>query len=634
MLLALFAPLLQAQGEDLQVRAAVQSQQVYVGQQFLLQIQIEGSDQPDPVDISPLSRDFTVSEAGGGSSNSTSVSIVNGRMTQQVRRGYNLNYRLAARRPGDVVIPSLEVSAQGQSRSTQPIPLRVLPPEENSDFRFRIRLSESRAYVGQPVTLTAEWFLGRQVQEFSFVMPVLEDRRFEIVDVVPAAATQGQGTGDVIEIALGDRRAVARQGVGQLDGRQFTVLRFEKVLVPREAGSVRLPASTVSFVTPSARRTMQRGLFDDFFGGGLFSDVFGGQRQLESLAIPSNRPLLEVRDLPSSGRPPGFNGWIGSFSVQAEALPTSVRVGEPITLSLSVSGRGLRGTAVLPDLHVQPDLARDFNVPREVGAAESRDGLSVYTQTLRARHDRVVQIPPIELPYFDPVEGDYRVARTEPIAIHVEPSRIVTAEDAEGRGPAGPRQLEVESSEQGMGHNHVGRSALDPAPPALVSWMRPLGPVPVALAILLLPPLAVCGLLAMRLGGRYGQLLRVRSRSPRARWRRAVAAADSGDCSGSAVAESVLTALRDYLGRRLGKGRAESAAWSYLDVEARLREMESRGSRDSGLADPALLAQIKSVFERCEGASYAGVGTQGSEWQQQLLSDARAVVDRVEVAVR
>ena len=35
-----------------------------------------------------------MSEAGGGSSNSTSVSIVNGRMTRQVQRGYNFIYRL------------------------------------------------------------------------------------------------------------------------------------------------------------------------------------------------------------------------------------------------------------------------------------------------------------------------------------------------------------------------------------------------------------------------------------------------------------------------------------------------------------------------------------------------------------
>ena len=102
-------------GQDvpLRVQAAVQSQRVFVGQQFLLQIQIRGSDDPDPVDIGPLEADFSVTEAGGGSSNSTSVSIVNGQMTRQVQHGYNLNYRLAARRAGQVRIPSLTVTANG-----------------------------------------------------------------------------------------------------------------------------------------------------------------------------------------------------------------------------------------------------------------------------------------------------------------------------------------------------------------------------------------------------------------------------------------------------------------------------------------------------------------------------------------
>ena len=619
-----------AQDEPLRAAAAVQSRQVYVGQHFLLQIQVQGTDQPDAVDIGPLENDFTVSEAGGGASNSTSVSIVNGRMTRQVQRGYNFNYRLAARRAGNVQIPALLISSGGSSVRTAPIALRVMPPQENDDFKLRLGLSESRAYIGQPVTLTVEWYLAREVREYSFTMPLLEDRRFEIVD--PPAAGSGSGSKDEIEIQLGDRRATGRTSRGELNGRQYTVLRFQKLLIPREAGNIRLPQATVTFTSPQPGQQRRRGLFDDFFGGGAFSGVFGGGPVLETLAIPSGRPSLEVLELPTSGRPRAFNGWIGKFELRAEAAPSSVKVGEPITLRLQVTGSRVSSTLPLPALDQQSALARDFRVPREIGAGESRDGALHFTQTLRARHDAIDAIPPIELPYFDPDLGEYAIAESQPLPLSVEPSRIVTAEDAEGLGSSAPRQLEVESSEQGIGHNYTDAAALVQMQGGAGAWLRPLGPTWLALLLLGLPPLAYVALLAGNLQGQSRRVFGWRSKSPHARWRNAVGASAVERWSESEAAQAVLAALREYFGARL-EGRAGSAAaWTYSDIEARLAARLSRGGGDAVDADS--LALLRSVFERCEASTYAGGGAQDSDWVRHLVDDANSAVLSIEEALR
>ena len=617
-----------AQDEPLQVRAAVQSQQVYVGQHFLLQIQVQGTDQPDPMDISALEADFSVSEAGGGASNSTSVSIVNGRMTQQVRRGYNFNYRLAARRAGSLQIPALVISAGGNSARTVPIALRVMPPQENDDFKLRLSLSEARAYVGQAVTLTVEWYLAREVREYSFAMPVLEDRRFEIVE--PPATASGQRSNDEVEIQLGDRRAKGRTSAGQLDGRRYTVLRFQKLLIPREAGSIRLPAATVTFTSPRPGQSRRRDMFDDFFGGGLFSGAFGGGPVLETLAIPSGRPNLQVLDLPAEGRPTAFNGWIGKFELQAGAAPANVMVGEPITLNLEVKGSGAFSTLPLPALDQQLTLARDFKVPREIGAGQRRDGALHFTQTLRARHDGVDAIPPIELPYFDPESGEYSIARSESIPLAVEPSRIVTADDAEGLGPTSPRQLEVESSELGIGHNYTDGKALVPMQEGLGAWLRPLGPVWLAVLLLALPPLAYGGLLVGSLQGQSRRVFGWRSRTPHARWRNAVGASSIERLSESEATQAVLAALREYFGAKLSGRGSSAAAWTYSDIEARLTERLGRGDG----VDAEALAALRSVFDRCEASSYAGGGVQDKEWIRQLVDDANRSVLRIEEALR
>ena len=622
-----------AQDPPLSARAAVQGQRVYVGQPFLLQIQVQGSDQPDPVDISALEADFAVTETGGGSSNSTSVSIVNGRMTRQVQRGYNLNYRLAARRAGNLRIPSLTVTANGQSASTQPITLAVQPPQENDDFKLRLELSEARAYVGQPVTLTATWYIGRKVENFGFTLPLLDDERFEIRDLAADTALRGQGRDDVMEIRLGDRTAIARQGQGQIDGRNYTVLRFRKLLVPRESGRIQIAAATVTFDAPRPGQSRSRSLFDDFFGGGDFFGAFGGRPVMETLAIPSNRPRLDVLNLPPAGRPASFNGWIGKFEIEAQAQPMAVDVGEPITLSLKVKGTGMPLSSRPPRLDQQPALTGDFQVPREIGAGEEQGGSWEFTQTLRAKHDRVAEIPEIELPYFDPEIGEYRIARSDPIPLEVAAARIVTAEDAEGIGNV-PSQFTVESTDEGIAHNYVDASALEPMDYGAGSWMRALGPTPLALAILLVPPFAFLALVVVRSGRRYGGGLRWRSRSAYSHWRKSAANVHPDRMAGPEVAAAILVAIREYLGIRLAGSSSAAAAWTSSDAERMLRQLVQSGKAKCTIVEDAGLTALRDVFERCEAGSYAGGGAQGANWGEKLLKDARATVDGIEESLR
>ena len=621
-----------AQDEPLRARAAIQSQRVYVGQQFLLQIQVEGTDQPDPVDIGPLEADFAVSEAGGGSSNSTSVSIVNGRMTRQVQRGYNFNYRLAARRAGDLQIPSLTIGAGGRSVRTQPLALAVQPPEENDDFKLRLEISRARAYVGQPLTLTCAWYIGREVQNFLFGMPLLEDGRFEIRDLAEDSALRGQGRDDVIEIRLGDRTAVARRERGRLDGRDYTVLRFRKLLVPREPGSVQMPAATVTFDSPRPGQSRSRSPFDDLFGGSVFSGTFGRQPAMQTLAIPSNRPRLEVLDLPVAGRPAGFNGWIGQFEIEARALPTEVAVGEPITLSLEVRGVGHPPGSRPPSLDRQAALTRISKCRARWARASSATmpGISLrpcgpsMLASPRSRRSNCRTSIPSRGPTGSPGASRFRCKWRLP--------RIVTADDAEGLG-AEPSQIAVESSEQGIAHNYVDASALVPMGDGWLAWLRALGPLPLALALLGLPPLACLALLAVRAGRRYGEGPLWRARSAHGQWRRAVAAIDAGSSDG-VVAGDLLAALREYLGLRLAGSGSAAAAWTSGDAEAKLAELAASGRTKGSVEIGALAAALRSVVERCEVGSFAGGAASDADWRNRLLADARAAVDRIEESLR
>ena len=349
-----------AEAQAFRAQGAVQKTEVFQGEPFVFQIQVEGSDAPDKPDVSGLT-DFQVREMGGQQNSSQSMTIVNGQVNKVVRRGYVFSYRLTPKRSGTLRIPAIAVSAEGKTARTAPIAIRVVPPVETDDFKLRMSLSERTAYVGQPVALTVTWYVGKDVREFSFDVPVLKDPRFRVVGSDPKV-TQAQAD-KYVRVPLADGEVIGERGRGTLDGRDYLTVRFRRVLIPSEAGKLRLPQAVATCQAQSGRRQRRRGILDDFFSEDFFR--LRSRAVYETAGAPSNRPVLEVLDLPARGRPPGFSGLVGKYSIAAEAAPTEVNVGDPITVTLKISGPRYLGNVDLPALGSQPALARHFKIPSE-----------------------------------------------------------------------------------------------------------------------------------------------------------------------------------------------------------------------------------------------------------------------------
>ena len=64
-----------------------------------------------------------------------------------------------------------------------------------------------------------------------------------------------------------------------------------------------------------------------------------------------SKPLrLTIEPVPLEGRPAGFLGGVGEFSVQATALPASVRVGQELIYRIAIKGPAAWGSTLRPDL--------------------------------------------------------------------------------------------------------------------------------------------------------------------------------------------------------------------------------------------------------------------------------------------
>jgi len=607
--------LLSASAEPLRVTAAVSAREVFVGESFQFQIQVSGSEKPDKPDLSVI-RDFSVEDRGGQQNSSRSVTIINGRVNHVVRRGYVFSYRLTPVRPGTLAIPAITVAAKGRMAKTEPVTILVRKPMEIDNFKLRLQLSKKQCYVGEPVTLTVTWYLGQDVRAFQFNLPILENESLYFAD--PHIDTNGGGK--YYRIPIGDGEVVGEKGRGRLEGKDYATIRFRKVLIPKEAGTIAIGPATVA-CDALAGYKKSRSRFDSFLGNDFFSDFFSdgflGRRRgvYRKVVVPSNRLMLQVSALPPDGRPPDFAGHVGEYFIDASATPTKINVGDPITLKIALSGPEYLDHVGLPLLSEQPALARDFKIPEERADGKSEGKVRVFTQTIRALRSDVTEIPQIELPYFDTANGTYQVARTDPIPLTVKATKVLTADDAEGRELPSPSSQALVAWTRGIAHNYEDTGVIRDQTSGPKTWLTSPG----WLSVLGIPPLTYFLLLTVTtiVRRRNADPLAIQARKAYAELVRALKEARrSGSDESFGI---VLDAMRRYLG---GKLRIPAGALTFREVE---KPLTARG------VDESTLNAVRDLFEKCEAGRYAGHSATGPA---DVVEPASELANRLEQRLR
>jgi hypothetical protein len=175
--------------------------------------------------------------------------------------------------------------------------------------------------------------------------------------------------------------------------------------------------------------------------------------------VKSEPVELTVLPLPDDGKPQRFYGLVGRYTIEASATPTQVSVGDPITLTVRIGGGTYLKPVLWPALEQIPELAANFKIPAEKASPTIADGFKVFTQTIRAKNDKVTEIPSIPLAYFDAGSRMYVTAQTEPIKLEVAPTKILTNADFEG-ADFSPVNREVEAIKKGLSANYENLDVL------------------------------------------------------------------------------------------------------------------------------------------------------------------------------
>ena len=589
--------------QQISVGAAVSSQDVFRGETIILQIQIKNSDSPLEPDISPTT-DFQVENLGGQTNNSNFRININGKEQHIINRGFIFSYRLTPSTTGQLTIPSIPVTVAGKVYRTRAIPIRVSEPQETDDFKLRLTLSKNKSYVGEPITLTVIWYLGTEARSPQFSLPLLSDSRFRVY----SPEHEREPGKKYYRISIGGQEVIAKADKDTLDGKTYVTLSFQVIIIPQQAGEASITNATVSFeaLVGYRRRTSP---LDDFFSDDFFG--MGNRGMYKKKVISANPVILKVLDLPEAGRPVNFVGHVGTYHLVATATPVRANVGEPITLTVTLSGPDYLKDIELPPLKNQPELAKNFKIPEEMAEGEIVGKTKIFTQTIRATNPDIQAIPSIELAYFDTEKEQYRIARSRPIPVTIKGTHIVTAQDAEGAALPTVKS-ELKEWSKGIAHNYEDFSVLENQQYGLATLIRS----PVWLGITLGPVAMYLCLLVTTV------TIRRTKADPQKRYakgalgilRKDLKSLDTSDTR--QANRHILESFQTYLGKKL---RLTSGAITFRDIENTLR---SRG------VDTETLAIMETLFTDCEAAHYAGHLSDRTSIEQhrtQALSLARSL---------
>jgi len=469
-ILALFlaSPSLAADPPEIAVQAG--ASEIFVGESVDYVVEIRNVKNPPAPDMQALREDFKIESRGDMAQDQSSVTIINGRMTQRSTYSHVYRFRLTPQRAGHLTIPGPSATIDGKAITGEPLELNVVAPEEQDIVIPEISINREKIYPTQPFEVTLRVFV-RPLPDAPERDPLSALRRqppqinANWVDT-PAGLTADEKN-RWLEKLLSDDGAGFRlndintQSASLFEGPRAAVF---NLLHGRETRPGLDGQPVNYFAYELKRRFIPEKAGTYLFGPAMVKGVFviGSDRKSykgKNLVAVATAVPVDVLDVPAP-RPATFCGGIGEYRVTASATPHELRVGDPLTLTVDVE-RGAGGSLELisaPDLAANPEVAADFAILDKNPTGRSEGNVKRFAYALRPKRPDV-GIPALTMTVFDPETEKFKEVVTRPIALTVTEGAHLGAGDLVGTVTTSGTP-EIKSREQGIFQNVTDLSQL------------------------------------------------------------------------------------------------------------------------------------------------------------------------------
>ena len=401
--------------DDVQFKAQAPAQ-VIVGRPFQLTYTVNQRSR----DLrAPEFTDFDVL-AGPYTSTSSSTSFVNGHRTSSFTQTYT--YTLMAQRAGTFTIGPATVKVDGENIQSNGVRIQVLPEDEQPGASSRQTGGAASAEEGSQ---TSQANSGQVSSENIFVRTIASKTRVHEQEALLITYKLYFANVDVAQLTnntklpefTGFLKQELEQGEIQTElehynGRNYqTAVLYRTVLYPQHSGEIKIDPARFEAVLRVQTQQRVRSIFDDFFGS--YTNV------TKMLTAPGL--TVHVAPLPS-GKPAGFSGGVGRFSLTPSISQTELQANEAVTIKLDITGAGNMKLIKTPAIDwpegfepYDPKVTNDFRTTTSgVSGTKSIEYLAI------PRSAGEYTIPAVKFSYFDIDQKAYKTLSTPEYTIRVK----------------------------------------------------------------------------------------------------------------------------------------------------------------------------------------------------------------------
>lgn len=449
----LFFPFNTLFAADITLNIEASRQKIYLGESLNLNIKVDGADRGVPApDLSAFSK-ADVQLLGSHSNTRSSISIINGRMTRESYEGRTFAYQITPKDKGRFHAGPIRLTIEGKTYTHPGIDVDVAGVEQQAFVIAKVSASSTSILVEEPFTVSLSIAVADLPEPYATSNePIFPNAPPHIsVDFLEINRQQELGlkgpdlnqllngvidqTGQQPSFSLNNYQSQDMMNIGSFFGGdpfKPRPIRFRFPVAQKKIkGKSYREYKLALTYTPTKEGDFTFGPIT--FKGNIISGV-NEARQAISQDVYTIGPAVTVRVTPppDNGRPDCFIGAVGrNVDTQASLDATTCKVGDPLTLTLDVTGGISISNMRTPLLGLQPELTKDFRVYDDNVKSETLPNGKRFTYRVRPLREGTLEFPSVKIGYYNSEHRAYEILKTQPIPIQAKPTtQIATATKA------------------------------------------------------------------------------------------------------------------------------------------------------------------------------------------------------------
>ncbi len=437
--------------EDLALKVTVNRTQVYLGESFILETKVTGSSQPGEPDLSQIAN-CRIKPLGSRNISNYSITIINGKLAKQGFTGRMASYEITPLAAGSLTVGPVSVVVGGRTL-VEPGPTVTVTDIEKQDLvLISVTSSRETVLVDEQFDVILRILIRRLPAPHENTEPLFTDNPPDL----SAPYLDGEGLNGLTAPDL--QRILHNCLVSDRNQPGLAINNITVASSPFDFGSL---FQGLSGESRKARFALSRRIANQdgksYFeyslslpftpkdeGNYVFGPVvFKGSVPVEvteqgharGVPVFAVGPAGTVRVVPppEEGQPPSFSGALGTNLTIAAALDTtSGNIGDPLRLTLTLSGQIRFDKMLPPKLALQTNIVQRFDVYDNTVQTIQGTNQRQYVYTLRPTHAGSFDLPPIEVSFYDTQARSYKTAYTRPIPLVIQRGTEVTAGQIQG----------------------------------------------------------------------------------------------------------------------------------------------------------------------------------------------------------